>query len=207
MACVPRCATGFASAGAIVGLSEKSGSQDDELQAKGSQKSLAEPGHPAAEERRGWGFFGNHDDTKNTTKKREEKMTRGKPRRHNPLFPPRPLRFSSPRLEGLFFRCVRGVVVVHFLSEPCFGTEAREEREDPLLRLRVLGGLLLNRAPSTATASLIREDPRQSAADFLASQGNEPRIRAEERGSCLAVNDRPRAIRKGAHRAPYAADA
>ena len=100
------CATGFASAGAIVGLSGKSGSQDDELQAKGSQKSLAVP-------------------------------------------PGR----------------------VHFLSERCFGTKARNEREDPLLRLRVLRDLLLNRAPVLQLPHfLIREDPRQSAADFLASK-------------------------------------
>ena len=61
-------------------------------------------------------------------------MTRRERNRPRPTLsflyaPRRPLRFSSPRLEKAFFRRGRGVVVVHFLSEPCFGTEARDGRE------------------------------------------------------------------------------
>ena len=115
------CATGFASAGAIVGFSGKSGSLDDELQAKGNQKSLAEP----------------------------------------------PGRGSLPVRKMFWNRRSRG-------ARRSAASSSRPWRPP------------VESSPgSTATASLIREDPRQSAADFLASQGNEPRIRAEERGSSL----------------------
>ena len=112
--------------------------------------------------------------------------------------------FFSLTCEGISSSVVPVVSSWFTSCQNDLGTEAREGREDPLLRLRVLGGLLLNRAPALQRPHfLIREDPRSSAADFLASEGDGPRIRADRRGLSLAGNGHSRASGKGAHRAPY----